>query len=149
MEITEDDLFDIVQSVWTTVVDIELDKVAPGDVPEIDDELICAWMELSGGWEGGILLTCQESLAMHAAAVMYEVDPDMLGEDAMHDTVGELANMIAGSTKPMLPDDAQMGQPQIVEESELPPACMSSWPMAYVAAMTNGMVAYVSLFKWV
>ena len=149
MSVNGNDLFDIVQNVWSTVVSLDLQPLPAGQGrDDIESEFLCAWMEAEGNWNGGLLLTCQESLARDAASIMYEVSDSMLGEDAIHDTIGELANMIAGSTKVLLPDDVSLVQPEVLEESALPELCLSSWPMLNIATHHEGQLLYVSLFKW-
>ncbi len=149
MSVSGGDLFDIVKSVWSTVVAIDL-ELLPADQgrEDIENEFLCAWMESTGEWDGGLLLSCQESLAREAASVMYEVDDSMLGEDAVHDTFGELANMIAGSTKVLLPADVGLEQPVVLEEADLPELCMTAWPLINIASHKQGQLLYVSLFKW-
>ena len=149
MSVNDNDLFDIVRSVWSTVVSLDLERIpegAPRD--DINSEFLCAWMEASGAWNGGLLLSCQESLAREAASIMYEVDDGMLGEDAVHDTFGELANMIAGSTKVLLPAGVTLEQPMVLEEAELPEACLSTWPQLNIATHNDEQMLYVSLFRW-
>ncbi|MEE2961529.1 MAG: chemotaxis protein CheX [Myxococcota bacterium] len=149
MTVNEEQLFDIIQNVWFTVVSLRLEPLLPGQSRnDIESEFLCAWMETEGDWNGGLLITCQESLAKEAAAVMYEVSDSMLGEDAIHDTIGELANMIAGSTKVLLPEDVSLLQPQVLEEADLPELCLSSWPLLNIATQYEGQLLYVSLFKW-
>ena len=149
MPIDVDDLFEIVKSVWATVVEVELERVDPSETDHTDsEEFLCAWMELSGSWSGGLLLSCSHSLAVKAASIMYEVEESMLGEEAVHDTIGELANMVAGSTKPLLPDDTTLDQPDVLEESDLPEKCLSGWPQVYIATKIEDDLLYVSFFKW-
>lgn len=150
MSLSDGALFDIVKSVWATVVSIDLEMLTAdqGRDDEVTSEFLCAWMESTGGWEGGLLLSCQESLAREAASIMYEVDDSMLGEDAIHDTFGELANMIAGSTKVLLPEDVGLEQPVVLEEADLPEACMTAWPLITITSHNHGQLLYVSLFKW-
>ena len=148
MPVNVDDLFEIVKSVWATVVEVELERVDPSEAEHTEEDFLCAWMELSGSWHGGLLLSCSHSLAIQAASIMYEVEESMLGEEAVHDTIGELANMIAGSTKPLLPVDASLGQPDVLEESDLPEKCLSDWPQVYIATKVDDDLLYVSFFKW-
>ena len=149
MAMNNDELFEIVRSVWSTVVGIDLVRLPSDETQDdVDSEFLCAWMETSGTWNGGLLLSCQESLARDAASIMYEVDDSMLGEDAIHDTVGELANMIAGSAKVLLPGDVSLGQPEVLEEADLPEACLSSWPVINMASHSDDQLLYVSLFRW-
>jgi len=147
--ITDEALFEIVKSVWSTVVDLHVERVVAGEGrDDVENEFLCAWMEMSGSWTGGLLLSCQESLCRLAASIMYEVDDSMLGEEAVHDTFGELANMIAGSAKVLLPEDVSLEQPHILEEADLPEDCWNSQPVIYLATHSDHQLLYVSLFRW-
>ena len=90
------------------------------------------WRQVEPGTE--VFSYLAKSHSRDAASIMYEVDDSMLGEDAIHDTVGELANMIAGSAKVLLPGDVSLGQPEVLEEADLPEACLSSWPVINMAS---------------
>ena len=59
MSVSGGDLFDIVKSVWSTVVAIDL-ELLPADQgrEDIENEFLCAWMESTGEWDGGLLLSC-------------------------------------------------------------------------------------------
>ena len=81
MSVSDGALFDIVKSVWATVVSIDLELLTAdqGRDDEVTSEFLCAWMESNGGWEGGLLLSCQESLAReaHSYAASLAGDPKL------------------------------------------------------------------------
>ena len=97
MSVNDNDLFDIVRSVWSTVVSGSGAYSRRCSRDDINSEFLCAWMEASGARNGGLLLSCQESLAREAASIASATIACC--EDAVHDTFGELANMIAGPPK--------------------------------------------------
>ena len=149
MLINKDDLLEIVNSVWSMTVEVDLILCDTANAkPDVDSNFICAWIEMNGDNHGGLLLNCQESLVKHAASVMFEVEPELLGEDAMDDTFAELANMISGSLKALLPPTIALDQPVVLQESDIPEECIANWPKIYMTFQFNDNMFYVSFFEW-
>lgn len=71
-------------------------------------------VHLSGGWDGFVLTGFEPSLAEAAASQMM-ADLEPLGEDEVRDAVGEIANILAGNLKCLIPGWTQMSIPTVVE----------------------------------
>jgi chemotaxis protein CheX len=72
-------------------------------------------IHLSGGWEGFLLTGFEPSLAEAAAARMMAASDEPLTEEEVRDTVGEIANILAGNLKCLIPGWTQMSMPAVVE----------------------------------
>jgi CheY-specific phosphatase CheX len=72
-------------------------------------------VHLSGGWDGFILAGFEPSSAEAAASHMMAASDDALGEDEVRDAVGEIANILAGNLKCLIPAWTQMSIPAVVE----------------------------------
>ncbi|MCZ7527730.1 MAG: chemotaxis protein CheX [Acidimicrobiia bacterium] len=72
-------------------------------------------MQITGAWEGAVMLDLPEPLARDAAAAMFGMEPDELGDDEVLDALGELANMIGGNVKGMLDADCKLSLPTVAE----------------------------------
>ena len=69
---------------------------------------------VSGAWEGSVLLELSPGMDRLLAAMMFQLEPEMLGDDEVGDAVGELANMIGGSVKSLLPEPSRLSLPTVV-----------------------------------
>lgn len=70
---------------------------------------------LSGGWDGFVLTGFEPSLAEAVASHMMEQPGDAVSEEDLRDTVGEVANILAGNLKCLIPAWTQMSMPMVVE----------------------------------
>lgn len=66
---------------------------------------------ISGGWEGAVALGCSEALARKVASVMFAKTPQDMTVEEIEDAVGELANIIGGNIKALLPGPSELSLP--------------------------------------
>ena len=87
----------IVESVFVTMMNLEVcpsrDNLAPAG-----DQLTSA-VQLTGEWNGAVLLECNRRQACHFAGRFLSMDPPEAVDDDVRDVLGELANMIGGNMK--------------------------------------------------
>ncbi len=70
-------------------------------------------IHLTGGWDGFVLTGFEPSLAQVVAARMLAT-PDPNDED-LRDAVGEVANILAGNLKCVIPEWTAMSMPVVIE----------------------------------
>jgi chemotaxis protein CheX len=68
----------------------------------------------AGTWQGALLLECSTVQALDWAARLMSLPPPISSEDAL-DGLGELANVIAGNLKPLLPPGVGLSIPSVVQ----------------------------------
>ncbi len=113
----EEEIFQIVQSIWMSILDLEI-RLEPGSderVREPGQRTLTGCVQLTGDFEGATLLDCTESLARRVAGVMFEEEPEALSIEEVQDALGELTNMVAGNIKPLLPGSSRLSLPSVVE----------------------------------
>jgi chemotaxis protein CheX len=111
-QMTAPDLAMIVEESATTMLGIDLGE-------RVDDEptpgcTLCASVQFTGTWEGAVAVGCDERLGHEIAGSMFGVEPGTASDDEVGDALGELANMIAGNVKPLLPGAASLSLPTVV-----------------------------------
>lgn len=77
--------------------------VAETPAAEDGGEILGAWVEIHGAWQGAVGVICTRDAARLAASAMLEVDAADASETDLHDAVRELANVIGGQVKALLP----------------------------------------------
>ncbi len=114
--------------------------------PESRTESINGWLhsrgpfvggcvQITGAWEGAIRIDCSSGLGGRAAAAFLGVSPGEVSQEQVRDAVGELANMSAGSIKPLLPRPCHISLPSVVDGDN------------YELSIRNSKVVLTSLFE--
>ena len=112
MTINREQIADIARSVWAsclglTLRDLEISESAATD----DRHSASATVQISGSWNGSVILSCSAPLARKAAAAMFELAEDDLDDGEVADALGELVNIIGGNLKCLLPEPSQLSLP--------------------------------------
>lgn len=144
-----DDLEVITREVWTSFLDGDPAGLAAGG-SEIDGERVTGCVHLSGAYVGSIMLACSAAAARDAAAALFSMQPGDVTHTEVVDAIGELANMVGGNVKSMLPGPSVLSLPavvhgqlavpgaQVVREVKLSwrgqPLAVSLWQQAVQAA---------------
>lgn len=111
MPIPDDDLIAMIEAVWHSVLDSPV-APAPGS-PMAAGPFLAATVTISGGWRGRVTLCCSAALARWAAAAMFQSPLAAAGDRELRDAVGELANILAGNVKGLLPASTTLSLPEI------------------------------------
>ncbi|TQN40801.1 chemotaxis phosphatase CheX-like protein [Blastococcus colisei] len=116
--IDEDTVQSIAQEAWSALIgDDEFLVPLPGGLP---DDAVSSWVEIVGPWTGAVVLTCGRSTAEALArCLMAEHAPPVLDADDIQDALGELANVVGGNVKAVLPGPSVLGLPEV---GSVPPA---------------------------
>lgn len=105
----------IAQQVFLAMADMEI-CLAPTHISA--GPVIASILEYSEPSEGTMLLECSPSLAYVFTERLMEVKvPESLDED-VRDAMGELANMIGGNLKGLMPEETCVSIPSVLAESD-------------------------------
>jgi chemotaxis protein CheX len=114
VEVNEDDLAEMVGQVWESFLDPEgINPLIPTYDANQPSEVHSS-VSISGSWTGHLVYACSNLAARRAAAAFLAMEPDEVSEDDMSDVLGELANIVGGNVKAMLPPGAFLSLPQVV-----------------------------------
>jgi chemotaxis protein CheX len=102
----------IAEETWSALVgDDEFLVPLPGGLP---DDAISAWVEIVGPWNGAVVLTTGRSTAEELSrCLLAEHAPPVLDDEDVEDALGELANVVGGNVKAVLPGPSVLGLPQV------------------------------------
>jgi chemotaxis protein CheX len=124
--VNADDLAEMVDQVWVSYLDP--DGVSPL-VPTGDDgqpSEVHSSVSISGAWTGHVVYASSVAAARKAAAAFLAVDPGEVSQEDLSDVLGELANIVGGNVKAMLPAGCFLSLPQVV----LAPDAATRYPNA-------------------
>jgi chemotaxis protein CheX len=112
MEFNESDIEQLTAGVWSSLLNLE---ALPGPRKPAGDATDCLTgrVDIQGAWNGAVTLSCSVAMARQAAAVMFAVEPPAVTAEQMRDAVGELANVMGGNLKTLVPQPAQLSLPAV------------------------------------
>lgn len=117
MNPNESQIRSIVRSVWSTQLGLEIFDAEEAVQPSPAATMTAA-IHISGDYHGGIRLECSRTIVRSAASIMFDIPADQLVDDDERDVIGELANVVAGNIKALIPGTNSISLPTIVEGSD-------------------------------
>ena len=126
VEVNENDLAEMVEQVWVSYLDPE--GVSPL-VPTGDEQQpseVHSSVSITGSWTGHVVYASSTEAARKAAAAFLAMDSEEVSQEDLSDVLGELANIVGGNVKAMLPPGCFLSLPQVV----LAPESATKYPNA-------------------
>ena len=115
--ISEDEMQEIVDVVWMTVLDL---PVEPGSDAELSaSDCITAEISISGAWQGLVSVRASEQFLTRAASLMFNFKAADVTEMDRRDTLRELTNMLGGTVKCLLPEPCDLSLPTIANDDSV------------------------------
>jgi chemotaxis protein CheX len=116
LDVYRDDLARVVQSVFETMIDLEVAACEASWAHSQDT--ITAAVHFAGDWRGAALVECDARQACQFATRLMGIALPAAINDDVRDAMGELANMVAGNLKSVLPHGVGLSMPSVVEGSD-------------------------------
>ena len=113
--VEHDQVFMIAQEVFAAMVDGDHGLLQPwdGDLPTFDEPIV-AWVDLFGDWAGRASLTTSTATAHDLARALLDLGPDeVVTALDLVDAFGEVANVVGGNLKSLLPTPGALSLPQV------------------------------------
>lgn len=112
MLVTHEDMNHIVGETWSTVFGLGINPTAPAP---FDGRVITATVSMTGETTASVVVRCSDDLAEQLASRALGIDEAALEPDDLHDTVGEVANILAGNVKAMLGGQLRLSLPAVTD----------------------------------
>ena len=124
--VNENDLAEMVEQVWVSYLDPEgISPLVPnGDDGQPSD--VHSSVSISGSWTGHVVYASSTEAARKAAAAFLAMETAEVSSEDLSDVLGELANIVGGNVKAMLPPGCFLSLPQVV----LAPESATKYPNA-------------------
>nr|WP_204332349.1 chemotaxis protein CheX [Geodermatophilus sabuli] len=131
---------EIADQAWTALVgEDEVLVPLPGELPA---DTLSAWVAVVGPWTGSVVLTCgRETAEQLTRALLREHAPAVLDDEDVADALGELANVVGGNVKAVLPGPSALGLPEV----GVAPRAVASADTCRVDALWRGQPLTISV----
>ena len=117
MHVDEQQILNVSRELWSSQLGLSLQPVVDGSSLN-DDPTVSSRIKVSGEWKGAIVIECSESVARHAAAMLFEVDGNTTDQDEIHDALNELADMIGRKMRAVLPETTKLSRATTVGSND-------------------------------
>jgi hypothetical protein len=136
----EETVVGIAEQTWFALVG-EDEPVVPSPTPR-HAATTSAWVEVVGPWTGSVVLSCLPETATELTrALLGAQAPAELEREDVEDALGELANVLGGNVKAVLPGPSALGLPEV----GTPPSTGSPADTCRVALVWRGQPLTVSV----
>ncbi|GGM27447.1 chemotaxis protein CheX [Dactylosporangium sucinum] len=110
---TTDDLSVIAEQVWSSYLDLDGESPLIPEPAEKHVADVTASVSVTGAWRGHVLVSCSDAAARNVAAALLGIAFDDVAEEDVADALGELANIIGGNVKSLLPEPCALSLPHV------------------------------------
>lgn len=131
------ELVAIVTEVWESFLLGDLEAL-PLETEHVPGLVTCANVCLSGVWQGVLMVECDAEAAGRLSCSLLGMEPGEASEVDIADTLGELANVIGGNLKNVLPGPTLMSLP-VVARSMSPSRVKDAVEVCSVAFSWEGL----------
>ena len=108
-----EDLVELVEAVWQTTMGGEIRFCCCEEPEEPYDGHWSAAVHFTGDWNGLLVITMPNRSARSLAASMFQLSPDNVSDADMGDATGEVANILGGNVKALLPPPSALSLPSV------------------------------------
>ena len=115
MQFATDDIKQLIETAWHSVLGLELSTDPDLMDPMSHHHTVAASVQISGGWNGALVVFCQADLGRRVAAIMFDVENGELAVELVQDAMGELANIIGGGIKGLVDGECHLSLPTVAD----------------------------------
>jgi chemotaxis protein CheX len=102
----------IADETWLALLGVT-DGLVPLSAP-LPDDALSAWVVVSGPWTGAVVLSCARATAEELSRTLLgEPETQPVASEDVADALGELANVVGGNVKALLPAPSVLGLPEV------------------------------------
>jgi chemotaxis protein CheX len=140
------EILQIASIIWETTLGLPITpEIFAG--PPSASRSTAACIQITGAWNGAILLDCPADIARLVASIMFSTDEDKVSVNDLQDAVAELANMIGGHVKALLPGTCYLSLPAVIEGGDYSHRVPGSKLLGRVGFNCNGHAVSIAVLE--
>ena len=147
MDTVETQIGRIAQDVWLSMLGVEIQPAPSHAAIDASVRSLSGCVHMSGAWEGSVVISCVAELAHQATEAMFGLDEGAASSEEIHDTIGELANMIGGNVKALMPAPSQLSLPSVSEGTGLEMSIPGARSLTQLALESDGKLLFIELHQ--
>lgn len=147
MPVDTDQIHELTESIWETMLGLAVARCEVEETATNGDPSMTGCVQITGAWEGAVTLDCSLDFARRAAEIMFDLEPQAADFEEIKDALGELANMLGGNLKSLLPGPAHLSLPAITEGSDYSVTVQGSELVTQTTFKSEGHAVKVALLK--
>ncbi|SES39631.1 chemotaxis protein CheX [Actinokineospora terrae] len=109
----EVDLDMIAEQVWSAFLNGGEEETVYADSDSGAGVELAASVAMVGAYEGHLVVSCSHKASRDVASVLFAMEPEEVTADDVGDALGELANVLGGNVKSVLPSPSQLSLPRV------------------------------------
>jgi chemotaxis protein CheX len=109
--VTDDDLWALAWHVFTAHLTTDPQRAGEALAGE---PAVLSSVAITGAWKGHVAIRCSYATAQAMTVLMLDLDQPWAAPDDVVDGVGEIANILAGNLKSLVPQPSLSALPQVV-----------------------------------
>ena len=134
-------------AIWATLCDLPLERTdGHGPVVDVGAATVSSLVHIDGSWQGAVLVQLPLSLATAVTGAMLQGE-DVPDADEVRDAIGEVANMMAGNLKALLPQPSRISLPTVVFGRDYQLSLVGTTTVARVTFSSEGQPLVVSMLQ--
>ena len=138
------DLDDITRAIWAALFETGIER--NDDAVVGGEPTVTSIVHIDGAWQGAVILRCSQSLGTTLTTEMLRSESIPTLDD-IGDALGELANMVAGNLKALLPAPSSISLPAVVFGSDYELDVPNTTVVADVPFVCDGLAFVVMLLQ--
>ncbi len=115
MPLMENAICKFTEDIWTTILKLNVRRISCEEMSDERENDLIGFVHVTGAWEGSLAIQCPNILVRRAAAVMFNLDPGKVSVREVRGVLGELAHMLVGNLKVILPRPSYISFPMVTE----------------------------------
>jgi chemotaxis protein CheX len=123
--VTAVDVDRVVVDTWTSLLDIAPIRLAQAPQQAATGDWVHAVVAVDGPWNGTVRVSAPGRLAARCAAAMLDIPLDVVDEATARDAFGELANVVGGNLKSLMPPVCHLSLPSFEPTQPAEPGALS------------------------
>jgi chemotaxis protein CheX len=108
-----DDLNNVTSEVWSSMANTSLEPSEQIVTPAELNGYVVSSVQVAGAWEGSVRLDMNLDMARTTTARLLGAEEADVSPEDIHDAVGELANMLGGGVKELMPQPCKLSLPSV------------------------------------
>mgnify|MGYP000455482940 CR=1 FL=1 len=149
MTFNAEEIYQIASTIWEATIGLQIQPDSQDALASIGNRprSTAACIQITGAWNGAILLDCPVEFARKAASIMFSCDVASVTTADLQDAVAELVNMIGGNFKALLPETCFLSLPAAVEGGDYSTRIPGSTMLGRVPLSCEGIAMSISVLE--